>query len=93
MVSREYGRLWGHGTILRLARASWLPIVRVPWVHGQDRGDAGVTPTYAQWWAVHQPVRLIVPGAPPPVEQAQGAVDGVGDGGHVVMIPPPVQGA
>ena len=52
-----------------------------------------MTPTYAQWWATYQPVRLIVPGAPPMEEQAQGVVDGVGDGGWEMMIPPLAQGA
>ena len=64
-------------------------MVRVPWVHGQDRGDVGVTPAYAQWWVAHQPVRLTVPGAPPPAKQAQGDEDEVGDGGQEVMMPPP----
>ena len=88
MVSREYDQLWGHGMTLRLARASWLLMVRVPWVHKQDRGDAGVTPTYAQWWVAHQPVRLTVPGAPPPTEQTRGDWDGAGDGGQAAMMPP-----
>ena len=93
MVSREYGRLWGHGTTLRLAQASWLPMVREPWVHGQDRGDFGMTPAYVQWWAAHQLVRLTVPGAAPPAEQARGDGDGVGDGGQAAMVAVAAQGA
>ena len=53
MVSQEYGRLWGHGTTLQLAWASWLGMEVVPWIHGQDRGDAGMAPAYAQWWTAH----------------------------------------
>lgn len=47
VVSREYGTLWGHGTTLWLARSSWLAMHPMPWVHGQDMGDAGVTLAYA----------------------------------------------
>ena len=57
------------------------------------QGDAGMTLAYTQWWVAHQSVRITVPGAPPPVEQAQGAVDGAGDGGKAAMMPPPAQGA
>lgn len=52
-----------------------------------------MTTTYAQWWVAHQPMRLTVLGAPPPVEQAHGDGDEAEDGGKVVMIPPVAHGA